>query len=78
MTTFRYIVCGAATGYLLLAVCAGLLIDTAGVTGLMVIPVGLIGGGLCGYLSAKKRQARNSVVQVLPQRTQDSTHATAA
>jgi hypothetical protein len=45
----------------------------------MVIPAGLIGGGFCGYLYAKTKQARHDrVVQVLPERTQDRTHATAA
>jgi hypothetical protein len=78
VTTVRYILCGAATGYLLLAEAAGLLLNTAGVLGLMAIPVGLIGGGFCGYRYAKRKQARERVVHVLPERAQDSTHATAA
>ena len=79
MNTLRYILCGAACGYLLFAVTAGLLLDRAGVMGLLVIPAGLIGGGFVGYLSAKAKQARyDRVVHVLPERTQDSTHATAA
>ena len=45
MNTLRYILCGAASGYLLFAVTAGLLMDRAGVMGLLVIPAGLIGGG---------------------------------
>ena len=79
MNTLRYILCGAASGYLLVAVTAGLLLDRAGVMGLLVIPAGLIGGGFVGYLSAKAKQARyDRVVHVLPDRTQNSTHATAA
>jgi len=79
MDTLRYILCGAASGYLLFAVTAGLLLDRAGVMGLLVIPAGLIGGGFVGYLSAKAKQARyDRVVHVLPDRTQNSTHATAA
>jgi hypothetical protein len=79
MNTLRYILCGAASGYLLFAVTAGLLLDRAGVMGLLVIPAGLIGGGFVGYLSAKAKQARyDRVVHVLPDRTQNSTHATAA
>jgi hypothetical protein len=79
MKTLRYILCGAASGYLLLAVIAGLLLDRAGVMGLLVIPAGLIGGGLVGYLFANAKRARyERVVHVLPDRTQDSTHATAA
>ena len=79
MDTLRYILCGAASGYLLFAVTAGLLLDRAGVMGLLVIPAGLIGGGFAGYLSAKAKQARyDRVVHVLPDRTQNSTHATAA
>jgi len=79
MNTLRYILCGAASGYLLFAVTAGLLLDRAGVMGLLVIPAGLIGGGFVGYLSAKAKRARyDRVVHVLPDRTQNSTHATAA
>ena len=79
MNTLRYILCGAASGYLLFAVTAGLLLDRAGVMGLLVIPAGLIGGGFVGYLSAKAKQARyDRVVHVLPDRTQNSTHAPAA
>ena len=79
MNTLRYILCGAASGYLLFAVTAGLLLDRAGVMGLLVIPAGLIGGGFVGYLSAKAKETRyDRVVHVLPDRTQDSTHATAA
>ena len=79
MNTLRYILCGAASGYLLFAVIAGLLLDRAGVMGLLVIPAGLIGGGFVGYLSAKAKETRyDRVVHVLPDRTQDSTHATAA
>lgn len=79
MNTLRYILCGAASGYLLFAVTAGLLLDRAGVMGLLVIPAGLIGGGFVGYLFAKAKETRyDRVVHVLPDRTQDSTHATAA
>lgn len=79
MSTVRYILCGAASGYLCLWVSTALLVDTVGLKSLMVIPVGLIGGGFCGYCYAKTKQTRTTrVVQVLPERTQDSTHATAA
>lgn len=79
MTTVRYIVCGAATGYVSLWVSTALLVDTIGLKSLMVIPAGLIGGGFCGYCYAQTKLARTTrVVQVLPERTQDSTHATAA
>ncbi len=79
MNPVRYIVCGAATGYLVLAEIAGLLLETAGVMGLLMIPVGMIGGGFCGYLYAKTKQTRRDrVVHVLPERTQGSTRATAA
>jgi hypothetical protein len=79
MNTVRYILCGAAAGYLSLWVTTALLVDTIGVKSLMVIPAGLIGGGFCGYLYAKTKQARHDrVVQVLPERTQGRTHATAA
>lgn len=79
MNTVRNILCGAAAGYLSLWVTTALLVNTIGVKSLMVIPAGLIGGGFCGYLYAKTKQARyDRVVQVLPERTQDRTHATAA
>ncbi len=79
MSTVRYILCGAATGYLFLWVTTALLVDTVGVKSLMAIPAGLIGGGFCGYLYAKTKQTRHDrVVHVLPERTQDSTRATAA
>jgi hypothetical protein len=79
MTTLRYVLFGAASGYLVLAMIGGLLLDTAGVVGLLVIPAGLIGGGFVGSLFAKAKQARyDRVVHVLPDRTQDSSHATAA
>ena len=79
VSTVRYILCGAATGYLFLWVSTALLVNTIGLKSLMVIPVGLIGGGVCGYCYAQAKQARASgVVQALPGRTQGSTHATAA
>ena len=79
MNTVRYILCGAAAGYLSLWVTTALLVNTIGVKSLMVIPAGLIGGGFCGYLYAKTKQARHDrVVQILPERTQDRTYATAA
>ena len=78
MSTVRYILCGAATGYLFLWVTTALLVDTVGVKSLMSIPAGLIGGGFCGYLYARNQARTARVVQVLPERTQDSTHATAA
>jgi hypothetical protein len=79
VSTVRYILCGAATGYLFLWLSTALLVNTIGLKSLMVIPVGLIGGSLCGYCYAKAKQARASgVVQTLPERIQDSARATAA
>lgn len=79
MNTVRYILCGAATCYLFLGVTGGLLLAATGVMGLMLIPASLIVGALCGYLYAKTKRSRDSrFVHVLPERTQDSTHATAA
>ena len=78
MRTVRYIMCGAATGYLLLAEAAGLLLDNVGVTGLVVIPAGLIGGGFCGLLYGKTKRARHDrVVPLLPERADDSARAAA-
>ncbi len=83
MNTVRSILCGAATGcmfgYLSLWVTTALLVTAVDGVWLMVIPAGLIGGGVCGHLYAKKRQLRtNRVVQVLPERAQDGARATAA
>ena len=77
MNTVRYAVCGALTGYALLAWISGL--GLLGRAGVMVLPAALIGGGYYGYCHARKKQVRNTgVVQVLPEGTQDGTHATAA
>ncbi len=82
MNTVRYILYGAATGmmtgYLSLCVTTAWLVNSVGVEWLVVVPAGLIGGGLCGYRYAKNRQAQNRVVQVHPEPTQDSIRATAA
>ena len=82
MNTVRYVVCGALSGYCIVAY--GLIwLVPAGALGDLIfaalIPVSLVGGSYFGYWHAKKKQARTTgVVQALPERTQGSTHATAA
>ena len=82
VNTVRYVVCGALTGYCFVAY--GLIwVVPAGALGdllfAVLIPVSLVGGSYFGYWHAKKKQARTTrVVHVLPERTQDSTHAAAA
>jgi hypothetical protein len=84
MNTVRYILFGAAIGcvcsYLSLWMTTAVLVDAIRGEWLMVIPACWIVGGLCGYLGSKRNRTRDATrgVHVLPERTQDSTHATAA
>jgi hypothetical protein len=78
MNTVRYVVCGALTGYGI--VVYGLVwLPVGAVIISALFPVSVVAGGYYGYWHAKKKQARNNhVVRVLPGRTPDSAHATAA
>jgi hypothetical protein len=78
MNTVRYIVCGALSGYCIVAY--GLIwLPLPEVIFSVLVPVSLIGGGCYGYRHARNKRARNNgVVRALPERIQGSTHATAA
>ena len=82
MTTVRYVVCGALTGYGIVVYgfrWVPVPVAVADVIFTALLIAGVVGGGYYGYCHAKKKQARNNgVVRALPERIQDSTHATAA
>jgi hypothetical protein len=55
MSTVRYIACGAATGYVVVALTYGLLQGSAA---LLLIPVSMIGGGYIGYRNVQNKRLR--------------------
>ena len=55
MSTVRYIVCGAATGYCIVALTYGLLQGSAM---LLLIPLSMIGGGYIGYHHRQNKRLR--------------------
>ena len=55
MSTVRYIVCGAATGYFLVALTYGLLQGSAA---MLLIPLSMIGGGYIGYCNVQNKRLR--------------------